>query len=260
MVEFNFSKEYERLEFTQNPLVDVILRIDFAPILDVDTKEVLARYQREIKQWFPHYEKNIEYVHRIDSLVFGNKQAEESLVHNFISKDKSQTISVSQKVFVLNFKRYKSFKQFEDVFKNNWKNFKNTFSTPSLITRLGLRYVNLIEKEKFMTKEESWIDLIDSDLVPELKNYMQVNDQCYIKSLNKDLDLSLQGDNVHLKLAILKAIETNEDAFLIDIDSFRENKDGIDEEEINECIKCFNKRTRNIFRPFITDNLLQKLS
>lgn len=49
MVEFNFSKEYERLEFTQNPLVDVILRIDFAPILDVDTKEVLARYQREIK-------------------------------------------------------------------------------------------------------------------------------------------------------------------------------------------------------------------
>jgi uncharacterized protein (TIGR04255 family) len=96
--------------------------------------------------------------------------------------------------------------------------------------------------------------------VPELKNYMQVNDQCYIKSLNKDLDLSLQGDNVHLKLAILKAIETNEDAFLIDIDSFRENKDGIDEEEINECIKCFNKRTRNIFRPFITDNLLQKLS
>lgn len=47
MEEYDFSKEYPRVEFTHNPLADVILRIDFAPILDVDTKEVIAKFQRD---------------------------------------------------------------------------------------------------------------------------------------------------------------------------------------------------------------------
>jgi len=129
-----------------------------------------------------------------------------------------------------------------------------------LITRLGLRYVNLIEKEKFIRSGESWSDLINSKLVPELKSYMQVDNPCYIKSLNRDISLCLDGDNVNLKLAILRSIDTNSEAFLIDIDSFVEDSNGIMEEKINEYVKCFNSRTRNIFRPFITERLLQKLS
>ncbi len=260
MTEFDFSKEYERLEFIQNPLVDVILRLDFAPILDVDTQEILAKFQRGIKQWFPYYEKKTEYLHRIDSLAIGSKPIE-FLAHDFISKDRSQIISISQTAFVINFKQYKSFKQFEDIFKNNWKLFKNAFSTPSMITRLGLRYVNLIEKEKFMNKDETWSDLINPELVPELKNYMQIKNHCYIKSLNKDIGLCLQNDNVNLRLAILKAAEEEKDAFLIDIDSFLEDKtNGIIEEEINERITNFNIKTRNIFRPLITPRLFKKLS
>lgn len=258
MTEFDFSKEYERLEFIQNPLVDVILRLDFAPILDVDTQEILAKFQRGIKQWFPYYEKKTEYLHRIDSLTIGSKPIE-FLAHDFISKDRSQIISISQTAFVINFKQYKSFKQFEDIFKNNWKLFKNAFSTPSMITRLGLRYVNLIEKEKFMNKDETWSDLINPELVPELKNYMQIKNHCYIKSLNKDIGLCLQNDNVNLRLAILKAAEEEKDAFLIDIDSFLEDKtNGIIEEEINERITNFNIKTRNIFRPLITPRLFKK--
>lgn len=142
---------------------------------------------KEIKQWFPYYETKKEYLYRFDSVLWSNKP-EEILAHEFTSKDKSQIITISQKAFVLNFKRYTNFKQFENVFKNNWKNFEHTFSAPSLITRLGLRYVNLIEKEKFITSGESWSDLINCDLVPELKNYMQVNNPCYIKSFLMTLD------------------------------------------------------------------------
>jgi len=80
MEEYDFSEEYPRVEFTHNPLVDVILRIDFAPILDVDTKEVLAKFQRDIKQWFPYYEMKREYFYRVDSVLWSNKP-EEVLAH-----------------------------------------------------------------------------------------------------------------------------------------------------------------------------------
>jgi uncharacterized protein (TIGR04255 family) len=112
-----------------------------------------------------------------------------------------------------------------------------------------------------MNKDETWSDLINPELVPELRSYMQTENQCYIKSLNKDIGLCLQNDNINLRLAILKAAEEEKDAFLIDIDSFLEDKtNGIIEEEINECITNFNIKTRNIFRPFITPRLLGKLS
>ena len=149
---------YERLIYDKNPLIEVVLQIQFPTLLRLQT-ELPSDFQGRILADYPHYEAQ----QAIDVKMQAPNVPPlllESKVHMFLSADKIWRISLSSNSLSLSTKEYEDWDDFKGRAEGCLKKFFEIYPI-KVVTRMGLRYRDLIKRSEIGKKEATWSELLN---------------------------------------------------------------------------------------------------
>lgn len=252
--------ESERVVFQKNPLVEVICQLRFPTILEISSEDPVA-FQKKIRPIYPVYEKEEEGISipkEISQFIaqFPMAKSSESLIHKFITEDSSRSVSLnSNYVAITNKECYESWDQFKREIKVAKEATEECYQ-PAFYSRIGLRYVDIIEKSKLGIEKEPWHTLIRHSLLGLLAaeetrdNVEGIGGQVLIR-----ID-EVQEGFVQLRHALVKR-EEGRRAYRIDADFFTRERRAIG--DVTTILDQFNRLAGNLFRWAITERLQSTL-
>ncbi len=137
------SQEQGSRKLTNAPLVYVLAQVRYSPILSME--KFIPHIQEQVRKTFPKFRKVV-----MQSLVLGvNGQPDTTKVERweFAGKDGDAGFIVQTDSFVFHTTAYKTFEDFISQFEFALSEV-NKEANISLIERIGLRYVDVIEAEE----------------------------------------------------------------------------------------------------------------
>lgn len=256
-------KNYSRPNYKMNPIFEVVCQLRFPPILRI--LESPTKFQDTIRQEYPEYSVSDglpeDLPKEVRKVIAGNTKG---VTHNFLSEDGVWRISLGTEFIALaNSGKYSSFEDFEDRLNKIIKSFEAEYK-PSSYTRVGLRYKNLIVRTVFPNVSElSWNQIIPQNVSPEMHDE-DIGDG-KVTSFDKNLLLKEGFEKINIIYSFSRVSGSikgenieNEQAYIIDIDSFTEKK-IYDTDAISATIKSCKQNIQNIFRHSITEQLHKTL-
>jgi uncharacterized protein (TIGR04255 family) len=138
--------------FQRNPLVAVVVELRFFPILRVPDQ--IAYFQESVRSTFPGFREGLSPLSAPD--------VREERVFNMLKPDESAALTLSTSALVLEARRHKQRENFIADARVGIDALVQVYG-PIAPTRLGLRYVNVIDKEqieKDLGRTTTWPSLI----------------------------------------------------------------------------------------------------
>ncbi|MBS1724163.1 MAG: TIGR04255 family protein [Armatimonadetes bacterium] len=236
----------------------VICQFRFHPDLQIDVGPP-ADYQARIRKEFPGYEEQVETRQSgIDLppelMAAIQSQVPSKRIHCFVSEDEMSKVTLTRDSLALTTTSY-----------SRWENFANLVDgplgalidvyAPSVFTRIGLRYVNVISRSEIGEGNTPWAELIASPIAAELTSPELA--EAILTSVNQ-LTIQLPDDKgiVMLQHGLGTFGEPPDRSYVIDSDSYTENCDPANAlQRLNE----FHTNAGNLFRWCITDRLRDAL-
>lgn len=248
-----------RVIYRQNPLVEVICQIRFPPILRIDT-EPPARLQESIRGEYPHYSEASNATIQLPDgtppevarMVQGfgvSRQA--GMRHEFVSKDQAWQVTLSRDALALKTTAYQRWEDFrartETVVRALIAEYKPSFST-----RVGLRYVDLVQRSTLGLGEEPWSNLLSPAIAGE---FAAPTIAAKIESAAREVVIRLDdaGSRVRIRHGLALVEPSNEPSFLIDSDYFTDTQTEI--ANVLTVLDGFNRVAGHLFRWCIQDRL-----
>lgn len=252
-----------RVIYSKNPLNSVICQLKFPSILKIGSSDPID-FQEEIRNEFPIYEKNLEYsvesnlpIEVIAQLPQDTANAipyktVTRINYKFTSADKNWVINLANDFLALSVKRYDRWDNFREHFLTPltalWKIYKPTF-----FSRIGLRYVNAIDRSVLGLSASSWKELIEPFILGMLSSTDIEND-----SLKNSMSIDEVRLTSEISARVLHGLgrinNSKEIIYLIDNDIFSE-KQIKDSKDAVETLNALNSYGRKLFRWCITDKL-----
>lgn len=152
-------------QFARNPLTSTDIELRFHPVMLVGQKEKIALYQDAVREHFPRYKRN-----NIRGVIVdptGSFGIQDELEHAFIDRSNSNSIILGQQTLRTNSCDHQNRAQLRDQFLVGLNALKSVFGAISC-TRLGVRYVNIITKQKIshdLNENLEWGDLISEEFL-----------------------------------------------------------------------------------------------
>ncbi|MGD1007689.1 MAG: TIGR04255 family protein, partial [Ignavibacteriaceae bacterium] len=147
-----------------NPLMTVVCQFRFPPILTIDT-EVPSKFQEKIRTKFPQYSEVPGFAQQLVPMSFPNINnpplfGQPSIKnHQFLSSDNDLVVNLTRTFITLQTSKYKSWEPFIENFKFILSSLVETYR-PAYFTRIGLRYINLLNRSKLGLANTRWKELI----------------------------------------------------------------------------------------------------
>ena len=143
--------------YRRSPLIEVICQLRFPDILKIEAHEP-ADFQDAIRQVYPQYAKRIE---QLPPQNAGGKMVEQGTVNNyqFISADGGWKVSLTKGFIALSTTRYTRWEEFAKRLDVVLAAFIKIYQ-PAYFTRVGLRYMNAVNKAALGFAETPWHELI----------------------------------------------------------------------------------------------------
>ena len=155
------------MPYSKNFLNKVIARVDHLPILILDDERP-SSFQELVRNEYPRIAEfrgvGIEMPKQGSSLVSVEKLP---VIWKLNNKDRTIEIDLSSKYFSLVSSRYVGFLEFFDRLSDVYNHFVENYS-PSIITRVGLRYVNEISLDG---NPFEWQNLLNENLYSTLNAF-----------------------------------------------------------------------------------------
>jgi uncharacterized protein (TIGR04255 family) len=144
--------------FQRNPLVAVIVEVRFFPILKLADK--IADVQDQVRSTFPAFHDVTRQL--INLQPAGPIELRNERLFNFVKPDDSSTLSLSTSALVVESRRHQQREHFMRDADVGIEALTRVCG-PVVPTRLGLRYVNIVDKEeieKDLQRSTTWPQLI----------------------------------------------------------------------------------------------------
>lgn len=236
-----------RVTYGKNPLEQVICQLRFPTILRVEA-QAPAEFQDAIRRDFPIYEAKTSANVKV-SKVLGLQLNLSTTEHQFKSEDETYVVSLAKDFVALTCTAYTKWEEFRGFLQQATEALEN-FYEPSLYTRLGLRYVDVISKSKLGLDDANWTDLLQPYILGEL---VREEIQDSILGLTHVLEVDLKETEGRVR--VVHGLEKREDetVYKIDADLFVEEK--TEKDNAFAQLKEFNRRAARLFRWCITDQL-----
>ncbi len=222
-----------RVIYQDNPLIEVVCQLRFPPILKID-HELPALFQEAIRSNYPNFVEVSGISTQTEPMVNpGNPNDifEQLTKQNFISfkeyrfssSDEIWKVTLSRTFIALSTSKYERWEEFRSKLEFLFNKFIEIYN-PSYFSRIGLRYIDLVDREKLNIKEVSWNDLLQDYVLglistPEGKT---------IKAFECKYELGLADEEsiVAIRTSFAKANESKNlyESFVIDSDFFNNNK------------------------------------
>ena len=215
-----------RVHYENAPAHEVICQLRFPTILSINDTEP-AEFQEAIRDTFPQYVRRQETVApkviaQPDGKVQVDRQPPISNYH-FLSADGKWKLNLTRDFIALSTLRYPGWEEFARYLDKPLAYFIKLYH-PAYFQRVGLRYVNIISRQKLGLEDYSWPELIAPAYVGALAEPDVREEDC----LNCGCDLLLRLDNscrakIHASPGRIKSPAPNipqdpELKFILDLD------------------------------------------
>ena len=149
--------EEARQIFKRRQLLEVICQLRFPEILKIESTDP-AEFQDRIRGEYPQYQKKVE---QLPPQIVNGKPVPQGTVNNyqFISEDSQWKVSLTKGFIALSTTRYTRWEDFAKRLDVVLAAFIETYQ-PSYFSRVGLRYMNALNKDAVGLEESSWRELI----------------------------------------------------------------------------------------------------
>ena len=236
----------DRIIFANNPLQQVICQLQFPEILKI-ASELPSNFQDRIRAQYPYYEeenlpggisKIVEQLSNIGSL-----KIPEGPNHKFTSEDKKKHVNLTQSFIALTDNDYESWENFSQEMNLVAKALDKEYK-PNFYTRIGLRYIDIIEREKIGLGGIAWSKLLNSALIGLLGDTTL---QTALTRINSEAEFDIDTEvisKVRLRHGLI--YRNNQALYLIDTDCYTEERSAFN--AIPSILNSFNRTAGNLFR------------
>lgn len=251
----------DRVQYLKTPLHEVICRIDFPSILRIEA-DPPSDFQERIRDLFPEYGKEIEQISNLppELAVVSQGKAIQNTIHNFVTDDKKWKIAISSRFLSLSTKSYSRWNEFRTRFELAYTSLLDIYK-PSSISRLGLRYTDVVRLNKLLSlptapPRSDWSKYLQPQVGGSLFNESSIADS--LESAQTDLTFNLSGPH---KLRLSHGLAehndhlTNhkEECYMLDFDFYANARFGVD--DVLQNADRYNAISKGAFRWCITDEL-----
>lgn len=252
-----------RVIYRNNPLIQVICQVRFPPILRIDT-ESPADFQERIRIHFPGY--NLTHDDGIDSLHDSLRQTmppelrellslSTNRRHLFYSRERMWTVSLARDFVALETNKYEKWEDFRERLRLVINALFEIYE-PAYLTRIGLRYKNLIDRRRLGLEGTEWQDLFADFLLGQFARN-ETSDLVVEHHGRTLIKLNDDGDLVRIEFGqvIDSDGDTSNKMFLLDHDFYREKEIAPNEQDIISRLNAFNTTNRHLFGWEVTEKL-----
>ena len=151
----------KRVKYNKNPLAEVIFQLRYPTILSINATDPVA-FQEKVRAKFPFYRKM---VNNNEIEINGVKQSlGREINHEFVSQDKGTKINLTSSFIAVSSKKYERWEMFRSVVEEIRQVFEQVYRPPFYI-RVGLRYQDIIDREKLGLQGRGWTELISPHIL-----------------------------------------------------------------------------------------------
>lgn len=238
-------KLYER-----NCLENVVCQIRFRPILKVEEK--IADFQEVVRTKYPEYSVSAG---RQINLFNGNIDVKEEKQFLFKKAGKADTIALVRDFIAFETKSYERRSVFLEDVKLGLQALAGTHKVVNP-TRIGLRFVNAIDKEIIsndLGQPVSWSDLISEDFLAVPKKLASIDDASTYHEITSNID----DGKLILRYGIIRLPGDENPKFRFDVDRYTEGEIPFD--QIVEKVSKFNEHALSLFSALVGAKLSEWL-
>lgn len=240
----------ERTVYKRNPIVEVIAQVRFPDLLKLQ-ESVPVEFQEAIRSHFPLFKQRVEAVASDRS-----SRRAQIPIYDFLTQDELTSISLARNFIAIKTSTYHQWCDFRASLERALQALEGIYK-PSFFTRLGLRYVDIIDREALGIQARPWSDLIRPAVCGLLadKQFSQA-----VKDMTTGAEIAVSEE---IKARLQAGTITDEDsrrvAFLIDADIFTDARQEASGKPTLDRFDYFNEQAGNLFRWCIQPPLEQAL-
>lgn len=179
--------------YRKAPVHEVICQLRFPAILSINNTEP-SDFQEAIRAQFPQYVRRQESAAPVISGLGGPSPRVEQKPpvtnYNFVTEDNLWKLNLTQNFIALSTLHYSGWREFARVLDRPLAEFIRLYK-PAYFERVGLRYINLVSRQKLGLTGSRWADLI----VPAYVGPMADTDFPEDSFLSCSTDLQLKTDS-----------------------------------------------------------------
>jgi uncharacterized protein (TIGR04255 family) len=253
--------ESRRVVFRQNPLEEVISQLRFPTTLAI-ISELPTAFQERIRQRYPIYARADplagqppELSALLARLPLGVQQ--DAVIHNFGTADGTRTATLTPTSIALTERNYTDWGSFRGELDQIRAALEEIYAPP-FYERVGLRYQDVIDRDRLGLAGRSWADLLNSAVVGPLAAEPRIRDA--VRQLAANVLLALdepEGSFIRLQYGVGRTPQAETDVFIIDADLYSEvrHEGG----QVDATLGQFNREAGNLFRWTIRPALREAL-
>lgn len=154
--------ETSRVVYRTNPLIEVVTQLRFPRIMTIAV-DIPARFQEEIRKTFPvaQVQRTIGFALAPSSVSMAEQA---KLSYEFLTLDKKFKLTLCDEFVSLTTSSYRRWEEFHSYLRVGVEAFLKVYE-PAYFERVGLRYVDLIDRARLNLVEQPWSDLVRPQLL-----------------------------------------------------------------------------------------------
>jgi uncharacterized protein (TIGR04255 family) len=244
----------KRVIYDKNPLAEVIFQARFPRFLPIET-EPPAEFQKRLIADYPIYEQR-----NVLQIIFAPPQEVRPIasevtgrMHTFQSRDRVWTVTLVGDYFSVSTNLYRRWEDLRQRIEAILKVALEVYSFP-IFTRIGLRYQDVISRERLGLANTRWADLLQNYIAGELVT-AEIPEET-LMSRETVLTMKLDGgDALLLRHGLVSHKETQKIAYLLDSDFFNEEQRTANIDDTLRVADRLHANSGRFFRWCITDKL-----
>ena len=217
----------------KNPILrQVICQFRFPTILSINESSPVE-FQEEIRSVFPGLDENIEHDIQFQiSPQFNTQQkpifSDQSLFRKkkfrFYNKEDNYSISLTDRFLSFTSISYASWKEFSEIIINPLDHFLGIYK-PAFFERIGLRYINLINRKMLSIEDSKLVELLKPEIVNSLG--LIKDNEILLRDFTSDIRFNLDANEPDLFMHVLNKLVTDpidgeRNSLLFDYDIYSE--------------------------------------
>lgn len=243
--------EAKRVRYEKSPLVEVIFQLRFPTILSINARQPVE-FQELIRKQFPFYEEGIEQQNEfLITPAIGQAQVKTSQNKNysFVSADNSYKVNLTSTFIAVSTLNYTQWEHFKEKIEYVISIFEKVYE-PAFYTRVGLRYIDVIERSSIGLNERKWTELVQPHVLGIVANHEEGINSYVSEAEFKDPNDGI-GTKTHFEF--VHANGNEETSLLIDCDYFK--NETVPAEKMIELADSLHTHSSSFLRTAIKDDL-----
>ncbi len=247
--------ESERVIYDKNPLIDVVCQLRFPSILRIDAESPTS-FQEAIREDYPLYEEVLgadlvtKMLPDLVRLMGRDVQFPGGKTYQFSTDDQLWRLTLTRDFLALTCNKYERWEDFRKHLDRPIEALIKAYK-PAFFTRIGLRYRDIISRDKLGLKGYKWSQILRPHIAGELASDIAEN----VVGISSEVVIRLEDTEgrVHLRHGLVQDAQTQELCYLIDADHYFEGR--VKTPDAYRYLDQFNSTAGRLFRWCIQDDL-----